>query len=58
VRIQATLASRCSGRLPNETETHLSRIAEEALTNVGHGRGLAAAFTPKARRARGQAHSV
>jgi hypothetical protein len=32
--IQATLASRCSGRLPDDTETHLFRPAQEALTNV------------------------
>ncbi len=32
--IEATLQSSCSGRLPDETETHLFRIAQEALTNV------------------------
>jgi len=32
--IQATLASMCSGRLPDETGTHLFRLAREALTNV------------------------
>lgn len=32
--IRVTLASRCSGRLPDETGRRLFRIAQEALTNV------------------------
>ena len=37
--IEATLESSCSGRLPDETETHLFRIAQEALTNVARHSG-------------------
>jgi signal transduction histidine kinase len=37
--IEATLESSCSGRLPDETETHLFRIAQEALTNVARHAG-------------------
>jgi len=37
--IQATLESSCPGRLPDETETHLFRIAQEALTNVARHAG-------------------
>jgi signal transduction histidine kinase len=32
--IAVTMTSKFSGRLPDETETHLFRIAQEALTNV------------------------
>jgi signal transduction histidine kinase len=32
--IEAAFSSNFSGRLPDETETHLFRIAQEALTNV------------------------
>lgn len=32
--IQTTLASRCSGLPSDKTETHLFRIAQEAMTNV------------------------
>jgi signal transduction histidine kinase len=37
--IQATLESSYSGRLPDETETHLFRITQEALTNVARHAG-------------------
>jgi signal transduction histidine kinase len=37
--IEATLESSYSGRLPDETETHLFRIAQEALTNVARHSG-------------------
>jgi signal transduction histidine kinase len=37
--VQATLESSCPGRLPDETETHLFRIAQEALTNVARHAG-------------------
>jgi signal transduction histidine kinase len=37
--IEAALESSCSGRLPDETETHLFRIAQEALTNVARHSG-------------------
>jgi len=37
--IDATLESSYSGRLPDETETHLFRIAQEALTNVARHSG-------------------
>jgi signal transduction histidine kinase len=37
--IEVQLESTYSGRLPDETETHLFRIAQEALTNVGRHSG-------------------
>jgi len=37
--IEAALHSSYSGRLPDETETHLFRIAQEALTNVARHSG-------------------
>jgi signal transduction histidine kinase len=37
--IEATLESSYSGRLPDETETHLFRIAQEGLTNVARHSG-------------------
>jgi signal transduction histidine kinase len=37
--IQAELQSNLSGRLPDETETHLFRLAQEALTNVARHSG-------------------
>ena len=40
--IEVKLESDFSGRLPDETETHLFRIAQEALTNVARHAGGAA----------------
>jgi signal transduction histidine kinase len=37
--IDVTVDSTYSGRLPDETETHLFRIAQEALTNVARHSG-------------------
>jgi signal transduction histidine kinase len=37
--IEVTVDSAYSGRLPDETETHLFRIAQEALTNVARHSG-------------------
>jgi len=37
--IDVTMESSFSGRLPDETETHLFRIAQEALTNVARHSG-------------------
>jgi two-component system sensor histidine kinase UhpB len=37
--IEVNFASSYSGRLPDETETHLFRIAQEALTNVARHSG-------------------
>jgi signal transduction histidine kinase len=37
--IEVTVDSRYAGRLPDETETHLFRIAQEALTNVARHSG-------------------
>jgi signal transduction histidine kinase len=37
--IEVSLDSNYSGRLPDETETHLFRIAQEALTNVARHSG-------------------
>jgi signal transduction histidine kinase len=37
--IEVTVESSYSGRLPDETETHLFRIAQEALTNVARHSG-------------------
>jgi signal transduction histidine kinase len=37
--IEVTVDSSYSGRLPDETETHLFRIAQEALTNVARHSG-------------------
>ena len=37
--IEVTVDSSYSGRLPDETETHLFRIAQEALTNVARHAG-------------------
>lgn len=37
--IQAEFQSSISGRLPDETETHLFRLAQEALTNVARHSG-------------------
>ena len=42
--IEVTVDSNYSGRLPDETETHLFRIAQEALTNIArHAAGTARA---------------
>jgi signal transduction histidine kinase len=57
--IQATLASRRLGRLPDETGTRLFRIAQEALTNVArHVAASPPLPPPKPGRPRGQARSV
>ena len=40
--IEANFDSSFSGRLPDETETHLFRIAQEALTNVARHSGAQA----------------
>src|SRR5262249_56863776 len=37
--IEVTVESSFSGRLPDETETHLFRIAQEALTNIARHAG-------------------
>ena len=37
--IEVSVDSNCSGRLADETETHLFRIAQEALTNVARHSG-------------------
>ena len=37
--VEASFRSNFSGRLPDETETHLFRIAQEALTNVARHSG-------------------
>jgi signal transduction histidine kinase len=37
--IEVTLNSTYSGRLPDETETHLFRISQEALTNIARHAG-------------------
>ena len=37
--IEVTVDSNYSGRLPDETETHLFRIAQEALTNIARHAG-------------------
>jgi signal transduction histidine kinase len=37
--VEASFHSNFSGRLPDETETHLFRIAQEALTNVARHSG-------------------
>ena len=37
--IEVTVESNYSGRLPDETETHLFRIAQEALTNIARHSG-------------------
>ncbi|HTP33893.1 MAG TPA: sensor histidine kinase, partial [Candidatus Acidoferrales bacterium] len=39
--IEVTVDSSYSGRLPDETETHLFRIAQEGLTNVARHSGAA-----------------